>query len=93
VIIRQISKADRYGAWDGAHGGRATQPTDRRNQLRPRQSPYRLAPYRLSGIRKNRLACPPQIVAVCRVVLHECGFDYERAVGRRVLALYAAITH
>jgi hypothetical protein len=60
---------------------------------RPRQSSYCLAPHHLPGIRRFRLACPPQIVAVNRVVLQKYGFDYERAIGRRVLTLYAAITH
>jgi hypothetical protein len=47
----------------------------------------------MSGIRTNRVVCPLQIVAVNRVVLHKHGFDYERAIGRRVLTFYAAITH
>ena len=50
-------------------------------------------PRRLSGIRRNRLVYPPQVAAINCVILGKCGFDYERAIRRRVLALYAAITH
>ena len=57
-------------------------------------SPYCLVPRHLSGIwSRNRVVCPPQIVTVNRVVVHKYGFDYERAIGRRVMILYAAITH
>jgi hypothetical protein len=48
-------------------------------------SPYCFAPHRLPGIRRNRIACPPQVVSVNRVIPHKYRFDYERAIGRRVL--------
>jgi hypothetical protein len=57
------------------------------------QPHYCLVPHRLSGIWRNRLASPPQIIAVDRVVLQKDGFDHERGIGRRILTLYAVITH
>jgi hypothetical protein len=70
-------------------------PNDRCRQplLGPGQSSNCVVPHRMSGIRRNRLGRPPQIVSVIRIALHKEGLDYERAIGWGVLALNAVITY
>jgi hypothetical protein len=46
----------------------------------------------MSGVRSGRLARTAEIAVPDRVVLHAYGFNHERAIGGRVLTLYAAIT-